>query len=69
MTDSLTAYWQKYSELNEFQQAQAIVDPELETFRWMIEELRVSLFAQKLGTSVTVSDRRMEKQLAKVRRV
>ena len=69
MTDSLNGYWEKYSELKEFQLAQAIVDPELETFRWMIEELRVSLFAQKLGTSVTVSDRRMEKQWSKVRRV
>ena len=69
MTDSLNGYWEKYSELKEFELAQAIVDPELETFRWMIEELRVSLFAQKLGTSVTVSDRRMEKQWSKVRRV
>ncbi len=69
MMDSVNGYWAKYVELAEFQQAQAIVDPELETYRWMIEELRVSLFAQKLGTSVTVSDRRMEKQWNKVRRV
>ena len=31
--------------------------------RWMIEELRVSLFAQTLGTSGPVSERRIEKAL------
>ena len=67
--EQLANYWTTYSELKEFQEAQAIVDPELITFRWMIEELRVSLFAQQLGTSLTVSPKRMEKQLAKVRKV
>ena len=43
-----------------------IVDPQLETFRWMLEEFRVSLFAQQLGTSQSVSTRRLEKQWAKV---
>tara|TARA_R110002049_G_scaffold4601_5_gene32246 strand:+ start:345662 stop:349846 length:4185 start_codon:yes stop_codon:yes gene_type:complete len=33
-------------------------------FRWMIEELRVSLFAQPLGTSVKVSPKRCEKLLS-----
>lgn len=32
-------------------------------FRWMIEELRVSLFAQPLGTSVKVSPQRCQKLL------
>jgi ATP-dependent helicase HrpA len=30
-------------------------------FRWYIEELRVSLFAQELGTSVKVSPERLER--------
>ena len=34
-------------------------------FRWMVEELRVSLFAQPLGTAVKVSPRRCEKLLSK----
>jgi len=50
-------------------QAQSLVDPELDQFRWMIEEYRVSLFAQSLGTSVTVSSKRLDKQFAKVRQV
>jgi ATP-dependent helicase HrpA len=31
----------------------------LEDVRWMIEELRVSLFAQSLGTRVPVSEERV----------
>ena len=34
-------------------------------FRWMIEELRISLFAQTLGTAVKVSPQRCEKLLGK----
>lgn len=44
-----------------------ILDPELEMFRWMLEEWRVSLFAQELGTQMPVSAQRVEKQWAKVR--
>jgi ATP-dependent helicase HrpA len=32
--------------------------------RWMLEELRVSLFAQHLGTAETVSTQRIAKALA-----
>src|SRR5690606_38183175 len=35
---------------------------ELATWRWMIEEYRVSLFAQELKTAVPVSEKRMEEQ-------
>jgi ATP-dependent helicase HrpA len=41
-------------------------DAELITYRWMLEELRVSLFAQELGTATTVSPQRVEKQWDKV---
>jgi len=34
-------------------------DSSLENYRWMIEEYRVSLFAQSLGTSVPVSEKRL----------
>ena len=37
-------------------------EPELEHFRWLLEELRVSLFAQELGTSEPVSPKRLEKR-------
>jgi ATP-dependent helicase HrpA len=35
-------------------------DPRLEEIRWMLEELRVSLFAQQLGTAYPVSIKRIE---------
>ena len=36
-------------------------DPRLEEFRWLLEELRVSLFAQELKTPMPVSVRRLQK--------
>ncbi len=38
------------------------VDPQIEQFRWLMEELRVGLFAQELRTPVPVSVKRLEKQ-------
>ena len=41
-------------------------DPELTEFGWWIEELRVSLFAQQLGTLEPVSSKRLEKRWAEI---
>jgi len=38
-------------------------DPDVQAVRWMIEELRVSLFAQLLGTSGPVSEKRIHAAL------
>jgi Domain of unknown function (DUF3418)/Oligonucleotide/oligosaccharide-binding (OB)-fold len=43
------------------------VRPELEELRWMIEEFRVSLFAQELKTMVRISEKRLEDQVRFVR--
>jgi ATP-dependent helicase HrpA len=59
--------WQLYLEQARRHQAQGIFDPELLHLRWMLEEYRVSLFAQKLGTAIPVSPKRLEQQWAKVR--
>ncbi len=64
----LQAWWQQYSERKKTHDAQGIFDPELEHFRWMIEEQRVSWFAQTLGTRETVSEKRLNRQWDKVRR-
>jgi len=37
-------------------------DPQIEQFRWLLEELRISLFAQELKTPVPVSVKRLQKQ-------
>jgi ATP-dependent helicase HrpA len=41
--------------------------PELERLRWMVEEFRLSLFAQDLRTLAPVSAKRLEAQLARAR--
>ena len=38
-------------------------------FRWLIEEFKVSVFAQELGTSVPVSVKRLDEALAKMRAI
>ena len=35
----------------------------VEEFRWMVEEYKVSLFAQELGTAVPVSPQRLDQLL------
>jgi ATP-dependent helicase HrpA len=39
---------------------------ELETFRWMVEEFKVSIFAQELGTAMPVSPKRLNQQLERI---
>ncbi len=41
-------------------------DPELERYRWLLEEYRVSVFAQELGTALPVSRKRLDEQWQKV---
>jgi ATP-dependent helicase HrpA len=44
-----------------------VAPPELTQLRWMIEEYRVSLFAQELKTMLKVSDKRLAEQLEAAR--
>jgi ATP-dependent helicase HrpA len=41
---------------------------EIENLRWMIEEFKVSLFAQELGTAMPVSAKRLDQQLEIIQR-
>ncbi len=47
--------------LREVAARKGVVDPRLEEFRWLLEELRVSLFAQELRTPMPVSAKRLQK--------
>jgi len=66
VVDELGEFWQRFDgrlkSMNETQQ----YSPDLLEFRWMIEEYRVSLFAQTLGTRFPISAKRLEKQWQKV---
>ncbi|MEM7312945.1 MAG: DUF3418 domain-containing protein, partial [Planctomycetota bacterium] len=57
--------WDRYRDQLERLEADGKASEELTTYRWMLEEYRVSCYAQPLGTSVTVSPQRLEKQWAK----
>jgi ATP-dependent helicase HrpA len=45
----------------------ASVHPELDKLHWMLEEYRVSLFAQDLKTSLPVSDKRLVEQVQRAK--
>jgi len=64
----LRDWWVAYEARKKQLETQGIWDPELLKFRWMLEELRVSWYAQNLGTAETVSEKRLNKQWQKVRR-
>jgi ATP-dependent helicase HrpA len=53
-------YWRHYAE------RKGVADVRLEEFRWLLEELRVSLFAQELRTPQPVSVKRLEKVWAQL---
>ncbi len=55
-------YWQKYKALSETSKK----TPAAEELRWMIEEYRVSLYAQNLKTSAPISDKRLRAQWEKI---
>jgi ATP-dependent helicase HrpA len=53
--------WKRYQERSDKLRKAGAVEPALEDFRWQIEELRVSLFAQELKTPYPVSVKRLKK--------
>jgi len=55
-------YWRTVAE------RKGVTDPRLEEFRWLLEELRVSLFAQELRTPQPVSVKRLEKAWEQLQR-
>jgi len=58
--------WRAYEQRRMEHRKQNRHDPELLQYRWMVEEYRVSLFAQELRTSLPISAKRLELQWAKV---
>ncbi len=65
-TAELSALYEQFETRQEEINQVGSFDSELDQYGWMLQEYRVSLFAQKLGTSETVSPQRLEKQWKKV---
>jgi ATP-dependent helicase HrpA len=57
----VAALWTRYRERRDRDAAAGRATPGLDDFRWLVEELRVSLFAQELRTPAPVSFKRVEK--------
>ena len=57
-TNILSSYWEHFVEFND----EYYENPVFSLYRWMLEEFRVSLFAQGLKTSMPISEKRIEKQ-------
>ena len=57
----IAGFWQQYERRLEKHRKAGIDDPTLTEFRWQIEELRISLFAQELKTPYPVSVKRLQK--------
>jgi len=62
IAEQVDIFWQQYQKRRQLLQGKHTVDHDLDEFRWMIEELRVSLFAQELKTSMPISVKRLEKR-------
>ena len=64
-TNLLSPYWDHFVELND----EYYDHPVFILYRWMLEEFRVSLFAQGLKTKMPVSEKRIEKQWQEVKKL
>jgi len=65
LTRQVKPYWDRCLKILQSKKPY-FLDPEFENFRWMIEEFRVSLFAQSLKTKMSVSSKRIDEQWGRV---
>jgi len=68
-TEELGVLQKRFESRQSSHQQHLIADEKLNDFYWMIEEYRVSLFAQQLGTRFPVSEKRLRKLWAEVQEV
>lgn len=66
LMDRVRPFWVAWLDRARRMREEGREEPAFEEFRWLIEEFRVSLFAQELGTLVPVSAKRLEKRWAEL---
>jgi ATP-dependent helicase HrpA len=64
LTERVQALERAYAQAVEALPAERRTDPDVTDVRWLLEELRISFFAQTLGTSAPVSEPRLRRALA-----
>ncbi len=62
----ITPLWKIYTTLQQASKNQPTKCAELDSIRWLFEELRVSLFAQELKTSTAISPKRLNRLLSNI---
>ena len=62
----LSPWIARYEQKVREHQQQRRVDPMLQHVRWMLEEYRVQLFAQKLGTAISISAAKLDEQFLRI---
>lgn len=60
-TTLLSTLQKQYEQRKDYCKHHELADEALDEYRWLLEEFRVSLFAQALGTRVPVSEKRLQK--------
>ncbi|MEI8042578.1 MAG: ATP-dependent RNA helicase HrpA [Verrucomicrobiota bacterium] len=63
----LAPYQDALVQLQDQPQGTSEAKSRVEAFRWLVEEFKVSLFAQELGTAMPVSPKRLDQQLEIIR--
>lgn len=64
--ETIANFTRQLQQRREVDRVRGVHNPKLEEFRWMLEELRVSLWAQQLKTPYPVSFKRMEKAWSEI---
>ena len=64
----VSPHWQNYLDLKKSWPQGQPETPAVERYRWLVEEYRVSLFAQNLRTSLTISGKRLDDLWAEMAR-
>jgi ATP-dependent helicase HrpA len=64
----LAQWWSRYREREESERGKGTRSAKLAAFRWLLEELKVSLYAQELRTPFPVSFKRVEKAWSELSR-
>ena len=65
----LKPLWEIWKQISDANQQSGNECPEIDEVHWLLEEYRVSLFAQELKTVMPVSQERVKKQLQKIRKI
>lgn len=60
----LSPFWMQYLELTQNESLSSKYNKELNQYHWMLEEMRISLFCQEIGTSINVSFKKLNEAVS-----